>query len=58
MGFKEKFIEARKYILISLSVCIGATGLTGAILAEGSLNIDKVVPTLKYRSEGRFILYS
>ena len=58
MGFKEKFLAARKFILIGLSLIAGAMGLTGAIIAEGSLNIDQVVPSLEYRSVGRLILYS
>lgn len=58
MGFKEKFLASRKFILIGLSVIAGAVGLTSAIIAEGSLNIDRVVPSLEYRSDGRFILYS
>ena len=58
MGFKENFLATRKYVLIGISLIAGATGLTGAIIAEGSLNIDKIVPSLEYRSKGRFVLYA
>ena len=58
MGFKEKFLAARKFFIIGLSTIAGATGLAGAIIAEGSLNIDRIVPSLDYRSDGRLILYS